>query len=104
MSTSALHEAAYLLHGVYDRLAPTAELSAPNELATKVALVAWLVTPEPPPATLRPTSGDPSTDLAAALEILVDRVNHDDLPIDTLVTARRWLHELVAADPPMATP
>jgi hypothetical protein len=104
MSTSALHDAAHLLHSVYDRLVPTAALTAPDELATKVALVAWLVTPEPPPETFHPSSGDAATDLAAALQILVDEVDHDDLPIDTLVTARRWLHELVTADPPLAAP
>lgn len=98
MTALALGTAVALLHGAHARLSSTSthtDRLPASELAVKVALVSWLITPagELPSA---PAVGESAeVDLVEALHLLVHDVDHHDLPIDVLVTTRRWLHELV---------
>lgn len=103
MALDSLLTATALLHGVHDRLSaresgqPAAEI-----LAVQASLVAWLVAaPGATPAPL--TLGGAEDDFREALRLLTDEVDHGDLPIDVLVTARRWLSEAIGEALPLAS-
>lgn len=103
MALASLVTATALLHGVHDRLS-TRESGQPaaETLAVRASLVAWLVAaPGTSPAPL--TLGGAEDDLREALRLLTDEVDHRDLPIDVLVTARRWLCEAIGETLPLAS-
>jgi hypothetical protein len=106
MTAQAKDAAVALLHGAHAHLSGTTDRPRhvpASELTVKVALVSWLITPagELPSA---PAVGESvEVDLVDALHLLVHDVDHHDLPIDVLVTARRWLHELVEDHLPLVS-
>jgi hypothetical protein len=104
MSSQALHDVAALLRGVRSRLVAPSELLTPQGvLAVKASLVAWLVTPSDVVVEAAAGSGELGRDLRDALRLLVHEVDHHDLPVDVLATARRWLDELVHDEAALAS-
>lgn len=102
MALDALLTATALLHGAHDQLSsPGDGQPAADTLAVRASLIGWLVAApgtSPDPQTL----GDAEDDLREALRLLTDEVDHRDLPIDVLVTARRWLSEAIGEALPLA--
>ncbi len=98
MSDNPIHHAAALLEGAHQRsleLAGDDLLSPWATLATRTALVVSLLSPAATAIT-PDSSGSVSEDLREAMRLLTAPGSGDGLPIDDIVTARRWLSELIA--------
>lgn len=98
MSDNPVPRAAALLEGAYARsleLAGDDLLSPWAMLATRTALVSSLLNPTA--NTVAPlSSGSITDDLQEALRLLTGPGARAELRIDDLVTARRWLSDVVA--------
>lgn len=98
MSDNPVQRATALLEGAQQRsleLAGDDPLSPWTMLATRTALVASLLNPSSIPAGPS-SSGSVPDDLQQAMRLLTAAGARHELPIDDLVTARRWLSEVVA--------
>lgn len=102
MSHFAVQRAAALLHAVHERATTTPPASTTEDVGVRASIVAWLITPTDAPV-VSTTTGTDDADLREALRLLVDDVTHRDLAVDVLVTARRWLQELIDDAPQAAT-